>query len=75
MTTWDVVLFRQIFTSRGLAKAYNQITGRSPQQDAEILVDRLDLAEQPEIEITPSWWPWMPWLKTRISIDDLHGGS
>jgi hypothetical protein len=74
-TSWEVVIFRQIFTSRKLPAVHNQISGKSAQQAAQILVEELELSEQPVIEITPSWWPWLPWLKTRITIIDLQEGE
>jgi hypothetical protein len=74
-SNWEVVIIRQIFTSQNLSSARDQIVGKSSEQAAQILIDQLELTEQPEIEITPSWWPWLPWLKSRITIIDLREGE
>jgi hypothetical protein len=32
------------------------------------LKDSLPLAAAPVVELTPSWWPWMPIVPFRISV-------
>ena len=70
-STWEVVIFRQVFASRDIPSALHEITGKSSQQASLILQDQLNLASEPEIEISPSWWPWLPLLGSRISINDF----
>jgi hypothetical protein len=73
--TWEVLILRQIFTSENLPDVQDQIAGKSASQAAEIMVEHLELPVTPEIQIKPSWWPWLPWLKTRTTIVDLRGGE
>lgn len=71
-TVWEVIFFRQTFTTRDIPQVLNQLPGKAPQQASQIMEEALSLSEPPDIEISPSWWPWMPWLKTRISIIELQ---
>jgi hypothetical protein len=71
-TTWDVLIFRQIFTSRNLPKALKEIVGKSPSTAADILEEQLELPSKPDIQIIPDWWPWLPLLETRINLIDLR---
>lgn len=71
-TSWDVLIFRQIFTSRNLPKALKAIVGKSPSRAINILEDQLGLPSEPDIAISPSWWPWLPMLETRINLIDIR---
>ena len=73
--SWEVVIFRQIFTSQDLPAVQSQIVGKSAPQAAQIMVEQLELPAPPEIKVTPEWWPWLPWLQTRITITDLREGE
>jgi hypothetical protein len=33
------------------------------------LEENLPLTDAPEIQLTPSWWPWMPIVPFRISVE------
>ncbi|MEN8240368.1 MAG: baseplate J/gp47 family protein [Chloroflexota bacterium] len=70
-STWEVIIFRQVFASRDLPEALKMITGKSTDQASLILTDELDLAADPDIIISPSWWPWLPLLGTRITLNDI----
>ncbi len=70
--TWQVILGRQIFPSKNLAPAIQQILGRQPTQAVKILRSTLSLSANPEIAISPDWWPWMPFLDMRIKLVDLR---
>lgn len=44
------------------------LTGLSPQQAAARLAERLDLAQAPNIRLFPAWWPRLPLLAFRITV-------
>src|SRR5581483_10050358 len=59
---------------RGLQREINAqranalVRGLSPQAAAHVLLSELPLEKSPEIDLSPSWWPWMPLIPFRITI-------
>ena len=45
------------------------VRGRTPIQAVESLQSALPLSAPPEIRLSPPWWPWLPQIPIRISID------
>lgn len=74
-SSWEVLIFRQIFTSRNLPEAVKAIAGKPSPEAAKILQENLELPNKPEIQISPSWWRWLPLLETRINLSDLRGAE
>ncbi|MFN8401687.1 MAG: baseplate J/gp47 family protein [Anaerolineales bacterium] len=44
------------------------IRGRNAQKAALLVKDTLALQNEPQIEITPSWWKWLPLIPFNISV-------
>ncbi|HUH96900.1 MAG TPA: baseplate J/gp47 family protein [Anaerolineales bacterium] len=44
------------------------VRGLSPAGAKQILQSKLPLAAPPTIEMSPSWWPWMPLIPFRITV-------
>jgi len=42
--------------------------GLSPQVATQTLLAKLPLATSPKIDLSPSWWPWMPLIPFRIEV-------
>jgi hypothetical protein len=42
--------------------------GLSPQAAARVLRSNLSLEKEPEIDLSPSWWPWLPLIPFRIMV-------
>jgi hypothetical protein len=42
--------------------------GLSTKAASQILRTRLPLAKAPEIDLNPSWWPWLPLIPFRITV-------
>ncbi len=42
--------------------------GLSPQVATQTLLAKLPLAGAPQIDLSPSWWPWMPLIPFRIDV-------
>jgi hypothetical protein len=72
-------------TARGYAAAHLEpqvvrrvVLGKPVSRAAERLDAELPLAESPQIEVWPEWFPWMPVLPMRISVDVIpqeHGAG
>jgi hypothetical protein len=69
---WEVLAQRPIFQKIGTGYAARLTAGRTISSAAETLQSELRLAEPPEIQLFPHWWPWMPFLPLRIQI--ISGG-
>jgi len=44
------------------------VRGLSPANAKQALFSKLPLAAPPEIQTSPSWWPWLPLIPFRISV-------
>ncbi len=44
------------------------VRGLSPVNAKQVLQSTLPLAAAPEIQMRPSWWPWMPLIPFRITV-------
>jgi hypothetical protein len=42
--------------------------GLSPASAAKTLFDNLSLSAAPQIDLSPSWWPWLPLIPFRIEV-------
>ncbi len=51
-----------------------RIAGKDRASAAEWLASQCALAQPPQFEISPSWWPRLPWMPARIKVQ-LSGGS
>lgn len=52
-----------------LLQIYNLIRGRSPEAAAIEVKEALSLQNEPQIAVTPSWWPWLPLIPFNISVE------
>jgi hypothetical protein len=48
---------------------YNLIRGRTAQSAATAVKDTLSLQNEPQVTVTPSWWPWLPLIPFNISVE------
>jgi hypothetical protein len=48
---------------------FSLIRGQKPQLIQNKLVSSLSLRQQPEITVTPAWWPWLPLIPFNISVE------
>ncbi len=58
------VITRQIQSSQVIFSAL----GLSPIYAKQVLQSNLPLAAPPTIDMSPSWWPWMPLIPFRIEV-------
>jgi hypothetical protein len=50
------------------ASVVSAVLGLTPQEAGSRLRQAYALAGAPEIRLTPTWWPWMPFLSFRIAL-------
>ncbi|HOG46446.1 MAG TPA: hypothetical protein PLJ35_08075 [Anaerolineae bacterium] len=50
-----------------------RIAGKDPESAAAWLAEQCELSQPPQIDISPSWWPRLPWMPSRITVQ-LSGG-
>jgi len=67
---WRYSARRNLTASILPGQAVNLILGVPPDQAAKRLSAAWPLASAPAIRLTPSWWPMLPVLPFRISIDE-----
>ena len=65
---WTVRAERQIFRQISHAQIAQMIQGLGADRARSLLTRDLPLQDPPEIQLTPSWWPWLPIVPFRISV-------
>ncbi len=50
-----------------------QLAGQTLQNARQRLAAQYSLRQPPEVHIRPGWWPWLPWVRSRIRVQ-LGGG-
>lgn len=65
---WKLRASRLIKSELAAAQAINMVLGQPPSTASRRLAASLPLAEKPNIDIHPSWWPRLPILPFRIHI-------
>jgi hypothetical protein len=68
LTRWVMKARRQIGSNLSEPQVVRLALGLDPEQAQKRLAAELRLAKEPEIVLTPSWWPRMPILPFRIVI-------
>jgi hypothetical protein len=67
-TRWTVRAERQIVQQIHAGQVTQLVQGLGS-QNAQIQLERnLPLADSPRVDLTPSWWPWVPIVPFRISV-------
>ncbi len=59
---------RTIERQLNFSEANTLVRGLPPGSAVKVLTSRLPLAQPPQIQMTPAWWPWMPLIPFRIDI-------
>jgi hypothetical protein len=65
---WKLVAHRQIQAQINPSQSVRLILGLPPGEASQRLSQTLPLAGEPEIRLSPAWWPRLPILPARISI-------
>ena len=67
-TRWTVRAERRIVQQVSPAQVTQMIQGISSRRAQTLLEKSLPLEEQPQIKLSPAWWPWVPIVPFRISV-------
>ena len=67
-TRWTVRAERRIVQQINVAQVTQMIQGVGSQNAQTQLEKNFPLAGSPEIDLSPSWWPWVPIVPFRISV-------
>jgi hypothetical protein len=65
---WKVNATRKVTRVYPENQVLNIATGRSVAEAQNTLRNELGFTEMPQIEVFPSWWPWLPLLPFRIEV-------
>lgn len=68
LTLWQMHVERKIRPQFTLAQILRYTQGRHLEVAIVNLENNINLSETPEIEITPSWWDWLPVAPFRIEL-------
>jgi hypothetical protein len=66
---WTVRAERRIVHQVSPAQVTQMIQGIGARRAQAVLESSLPLANVPEIHLSPSWWPWVPIVPFRISVE------
>jgi hypothetical protein len=67
-TRWTVRAERRIVQQISTAQVTQMIQGMSSRRAKSLIEKRLPLEDAVEINLSPSWWPWVPIVPFRISV-------
>lgn len=67
-TRWTVRAERNIVQQINVAQVAQMIQGFGARNAQTQLEKNFPLASSPEIDLSPSWWPWVPIVPFRISV-------
>ncbi|MGH9428644.1 MAG: hypothetical protein ACRD2L_20330, partial [Terriglobia bacterium] len=67
-TRWTVRAERKIVQQINVAQVVQAIQGVGSRKAQTQLEKNFPLASSPEINLSPSWWPWVPIVPFRISV-------
>jgi hypothetical protein len=65
---WTVRAERRIVQQINNAWVMQLIQGVRSERAPALLKQHLQLEDAPEVELSPSWWPWVPIVPFRISV-------
>ena len=68
ITHWEMQPQRLLRAHLDPFAATQLVLGRRPAETARRLSESFPLASVPEIQVKPSWWPWLPIVPFRITI-------
>jgi hypothetical protein len=68
LIVWKIHAEREVFTLENTNAALHEIRGMKINRAIIYLDQTLPLKSPPEILVTPSWWPWIPFLDMQIVV-------
>jgi hypothetical protein len=68
VTRWQMQAERLIFRSVDTAQVLSLALGRPPAQVQRLIARIQPFSNQPEVRLTPAWWPWLPLIPLRVQV-------
>ncbi len=68
VTRWRMPLERRLLKRANLSQVLQMVLGRSPESARRNLVAAFDWEKEPQITVTPPWWPWLPIAPFQIDV-------
>jgi hypothetical protein len=65
---FELEVTRTLLRQMDEMKVFSIVRGRKAQLIKDELTSSLSLRQEPEIVVTPSWWPWLPLIPFNISV-------
>ena len=69
VTNFEIHASRTLKPNINLSSTTRALQGLSPIEAGQRLESMLPLDSPPQIQLVPSWWPWLPFLQFRITIN------
>jgi hypothetical protein len=69
VTTFEIHTSRMLKPNINSSTVARAVQGLSPLEAGQRLKSMLPLALPPKIRLVPSWWPWLPFLQFRITMN------
>ncbi len=65
---WQMFAERSVRPYTDSGQVISVVLGKTARRAASQLTETYGLAQSPQIKISPSWWPWLPFLPIRITV-------
>jgi archaellin len=69
VTHVDLEVTRTLLREVDQTQIFSMIRGRNAQRARAELFESLALRKDPEIRITPAWWPWLPLIPFNVLVE------
>lgn len=68
LVRWQVRAERTVRPYVDSGRVISIVSGKTAERAGSLLTDTYGLAQSPEIQISPFWWPWLPFIPIRIAV-------
>ncbi len=69
MTHFELDVTRTLLRQVDTMQVFSSARGHNPSQIMAGLTKEFSLRKEPQISITPSWWPWLPLIPFNLSVE------
>ena len=69
VTHFDLGASRSLLRHVEPMQIFSAVRGHRPQPAADQLLKSFSLRREPEMILTPAWWPWLPLIPLNISVE------
>jgi hypothetical protein len=69
VTHFELEASRMLLRDTETSQVFSLVRGYIPASIKDDLMQSLSLRQEPDILLTPSWWPWMPLIPFNISVE------